>query len=227
MRTLAEFTKTTLIGGILIILPIYVSILLLLKALSGLLAAVKPITAGIPAAVEFKQLLAILVLVAICFIMGLIVRTGPGLRAKNAFEEAVLSKLPGYTLLRGLAGRIAGRADEPTFTPALVEIEEALVPALIIEELEDGSYTVLVPSVPTPMAGALVHPAKGASASSRCIVYDGSQGFHQVGHWRGRVRTSHATHERLATRQRAHASTTRPSGTGACSALTKLSDMTQ
>src|SRR4030095_11304648 len=71
----------------------------------------------------------------------------------------------GYTLLRGLAGRITGQADEPTFTPALVEIEEALVPALIIEELENGSYTVLVPSVPTPMAGALyilprerVHP---------------------------------------------------------------------
>jgi uncharacterized membrane protein len=165
MKTLAEFTKTTLIGGILIILPIYVAILLLLKALSGLLAAVKPIAAGIPAAVEFKQLLAIVVLVVICFITGLIVRTGPGLRAKNAFEGAVLSKLPGYTLLRGLAGRIAGTADEPTFTPALVEIEEALVPALIIEELEDGSYTVLVPSVPTPMAGALyilprerVHP---------------------------------------------------------------------
>ena len=108
MRALAEFTKTTLIGGILIVLPIYVAILLLLKALSGLLTVVKPITAGIPAAVEFKQLLAILVLVAICFIMGLIVRTGPGLRAKNAFEGAVLSKLPGYTLLRGLAGRIAG-----------------------------------------------------------------------------------------------------------------------
>ena len=155
MRTLAEFTKTTLIGGILIVLPIYVAILLLLKAFSGLLTLVKPITAGIPAAVEFRQLVAILALVAICSIMGLIVRTGPGLRAKNAFEGAVLSKLPGYTLLRGLAGRIAGQADEPTFTPALVEIEEALVPALIIEELEDGSYTVLVPSVPTPMAGAL------------------------------------------------------------------------
>ena len=40
-----------------------------------------------------------------------------------------------------------------------------MVPALIIEELADGSYTVFVPSVPTPMAGALyilpperVHP---------------------------------------------------------------------
>ena len=58
-----------------------------------------------------------------------------------------------------------GRADDPAFAPALVEIEEALVPALIVEEMDDGSYTVLVPSVPTPMAGAIyilprerVHP---------------------------------------------------------------------
>jgi uncharacterized membrane protein len=165
MKALIEFSKTTLIGGILIILPIYVSILLLAKAINGLLAVVGPITASLPVIVEFRQLAAILVLVAICFITGLLARTGPGARAKNAFEEAVLSKLPGYGLLRGLTGRIAGQADEPAFAPALVEIEEALVPALIIEELKDGSYTVLVPSVPTPMAGALyilprerVHP---------------------------------------------------------------------
>jgi uncharacterized membrane protein len=165
MRTLAEFMKTTLIGGILIVLPIYVSLLLLAKVASGLLALVKPITAAVPASVEFRQIFAILVLAVICFVAGLIARTGPGLRVKNAFEQAVLEKLPGYALVRGLAGRIAGRADEQAFAPALVEIEDALVPALIIEELVDGSYTVLVPSVPTPMAGALyilprerVHP---------------------------------------------------------------------
>ena len=165
MKTLAEFTKTTLIGGILIILPIYVSLLLLIKAGAGLLALLKPITAGIPASVEFRQVVAALALFVLCFIAGLVVRTGPGLRAKNVFEQAVLERLPGYTLLRGLTGRITGRADDRSFAPALVEIEEALVPALIIEELENGSYTVLVPSVPTPMAGALyilprrrVHP---------------------------------------------------------------------
>jgi uncharacterized membrane protein len=165
MRTVAEFTKTTLIGGLLIILPVYVSLLLLAKAVGGLLALVKPITAAIPTTIEFRQALAIVVLALICFIAGLIARTRPGVRAKNAVEHAVLEKLPGYTLLRGLAGRVTGQANEPTFAPALVEIEDALVPSLIIEELEDGSYTVLVPSVPTPMAGALyilpherVHP---------------------------------------------------------------------
>jgi uncharacterized membrane protein len=155
MKTLAEFTKTTLIGGVLIILPIYVAVLLLAKAVNGLLALLTPVTEQLPAAVQFRQITAILVLVAFCFVVGLVVRTGPGLRAKNAFEQAVLGKLPGYTFLRGLTRRLAGRGEERTLQPALVEIEEALVPALVVEELEDGSYTVLVPSAPTPMAGSI------------------------------------------------------------------------
>ena len=55
--------------------------------------------------------------------------------------------------------------EETVWKPALVEIEEALVPAFIIEEFEDGRFTVFVPSVPTPLAGAVyvltrerVHP---------------------------------------------------------------------
>ena len=67
--------------------------------------------------------------------------------------------------MRGLAKRLAGTSEEQTLQPALAEPEDALVPALIVEELEDGSYTVLVPSAPTPMAGSVyilprdrVHP---------------------------------------------------------------------
>jgi hypothetical protein len=60
MRTVGEFKKMTLIGGILIALPIYVSLLLLAKTVQALLAAVKPITAGIPGFTEFREILAIL-----------------------------------------------------------------------------------------------------------------------------------------------------------------------
>ena len=38
MKTLAEFTRTTLIGGLLVILPIYIAVLLLAKTVKGLLA---------------------------------------------------------------------------------------------------------------------------------------------------------------------------------------------
>ncbi|MFO1128653.1 MAG: hypothetical protein U1E66_09530 [Rhodospirillales bacterium] len=165
MRTLVEFIKTTLIGGLLVVLPLYLSLLLLAKTVGGLLALIKPVASHLPVTIELRQFVAILLLAVICFVIGLIVRTAPGRRAKGAFERSVMTKIPGYTFVRDLIGRITGRADDPALAPALVELEEALVPALIVEQLDNGWYTVLVPSVPTPMAGALyilpgerVHP---------------------------------------------------------------------
>ena len=101
MQAIAEFTKTTLIGGVLILLPIYLSVLLLLKALGGIVALVSPITQGLPEALPLREVIAMLLLVAACFACGIAVRTGPGLRAKNAFERTVLEKIPGYALIRG------------------------------------------------------------------------------------------------------------------------------
>lgn len=51
MRTLAEFTKTTLIGGVLIILPLYLAALLLAKTVKGMLALLSPVADQIPATV--------------------------------------------------------------------------------------------------------------------------------------------------------------------------------
>jgi uncharacterized membrane protein len=155
MRGIAEFAKTTLIGGILVMLPIYLSILLLLKAISGLMGLVSPITEGLPEALPFREVIAILVLIGACFICGIAVRTGPGLRAKNAIERSVLEKIPGYALIRGLAGKIIGGSDEQSFTVVLAEIEDALVPAFLIEDCGDGQCAIFVPSVPTPAAGAI------------------------------------------------------------------------
>ena len=88
-----------------------------------------------------------------------------GRAPRRRVEQALCERLPGYALIRSLTQRLAGQGDETAWKPALVEIEEALVPGFIIEEHEDGHYTVFVPSVPTPFAGAVyiltparVHP---------------------------------------------------------------------
>ena len=154
MQRLAEFTKTTLIGGVLVILPIYLSILLLAKTVKGLLALISPVTAQLPAELQFRQIIGILIVILFCFLAGIVVRTRPGLRAKNAIERNLLERIPGYALIRGLAARVAGKQEDETFAVALVELEDALVPAFVVEEHEDGSFTVFVPSVPTPAAGA-------------------------------------------------------------------------
>ena len=65
-----------------------------------------------------------------------------------------------------------------SFSVALVEIEEALVPAFLVEEHEDGSFTVFVPSSPTPTVGALyilpperVHPVNVSFAKAvKCLT---------------------------------------------------------
>lgn len=155
MKMIAEFARTTLIGGILVLLPVYLAVLLLLKALSSVMALVAPVTAAVPAAAQFREVIAILLILLACFVAGIVVRTGPGGRGIQQLQRRVLEKIPGYRLLRGLLGRLSGDETAEGFIPALVEIEDALVPALIVEELPDGQCVVLVPSVPTPVAGAL------------------------------------------------------------------------
>jgi len=160
MRSFAEFVKTTLIGGVLVLVPIYLITLLLLKAFAGVMGLVSPISQGLPQTLPLRELLAILILIAACFVCGIAVRTGPGLRAKNAFERTVLERIPGYALIRGLTGRIAGKSEEDTFAVVLAEIEDALVPAFLIEECDDEHFAIFVPSVPTPAAGSIYIIAK-------------------------------------------------------------------
>jgi uncharacterized membrane protein len=152
--------RTTLIGGVLIVLPIYVSILLLAKSLSIVVKLLSPVTAQIPATMQFRQLIAIALLIAFCFVAGIIVRTGLGLRVQRAVEQNLLNRIPGYALVRGLAARMAGREQDEMSAVALVEMGDGLVMAFVVERHDDGAYTVFVPSVPTPAAGAVFIVAK-------------------------------------------------------------------
>jgi uncharacterized membrane protein len=85
--------------------------------------------------------------------------------AREWIERTFFEKIPGYALIRSLTNQVAGDSRENVWKPALFESDEALIPAFIIEEFEDGRYTVFVPSIPTPFAGAVyildrkrVHP---------------------------------------------------------------------
>jgi uncharacterized membrane protein len=155
MKRLIEFIKTTIIGGLLVLLPIGLIALMLLKAISAAMAVVSPIAVQLPAGTRFANVIALALIVAGCFFAGLILRTVLGQRIKTLFERSVLERLPGYSLLRSLSRRVAGEEEGKTFAVALAVIEDALVPAFIVEEHADGRYTVFVPSVPTPAVGAL------------------------------------------------------------------------
>ena len=155
----------TLIAGILVVAPVYLGILLLLKALKSLGALLRPFAALLPDGLPGDQFLSLLLVLAFCYFVGLAIRTSRGRAVQQRLARSVFEKIPGYGLFRSLTRQVAGEGEGEAWKPALVEIEDALVPAFIVEQLTDGRYTVFVPSVPTPLAGAVyvlshdrVHP---------------------------------------------------------------------
>jgi uncharacterized membrane protein len=109
----------------------------------------------LPEWVPAEKVLSLLLALILCFLIGVAVRTPAGRVARERIEKSLFERIPGYALFRSLTQRMAGESQASVWQPALAEIEEALVPAFIIEELEDGRFTVFVPSVPTPFAGAV------------------------------------------------------------------------
>ena len=165
MKTAADFIRMTLVGGLLVVLPLWVSVLLLIKAIKSALLVLHPLAKLLPQSLVHPDVVAFCLLLLICFAVGLLIRTRLGQSFGAWLEKHFLGRIPGFSIVHGMIRQLAGAKDEQSFEPALVEIEEALVPAFIIEKHTDGQFTVFVSSSPTPMAGAIyilqperVHP---------------------------------------------------------------------
>ena len=165
VKKFCKFLFSSFLAGLLVLAPIYLAALLVLKAMKSLVALVKPIASMLPEWLPAERLLSLLLVLLICVLIGMVVRTAMGQTLWGWVDRSVLQKIPGYALLRSMTERLAGQSRDQTWKPVLAEIEEALVPAFIIEEIDDGRFTVFVPSVPTPLAGSIyiltpdrVHP---------------------------------------------------------------------
>ena len=146
---------TTLVNGALVVVPVYFAVLLLLRTMKAVDGLVRPIAVLLPKWLPAADILSLFLVLLICLVVGVLIRTAVGRDVRKRVEKTLFSRLPGYNLFQSLTHRIAGDSDEQAWQPALAEIEESLVPAFIVEELNDGRYTVFVPSIPTPFAGTV------------------------------------------------------------------------
>jgi len=165
MKKAIGFVSKAVLVGLLIVVPIYLAVLLLLKGMKSVMTLVQPFTHLLPDSVPAETILSLLLMLTICFLIGVAVRTQAGQAVRERIERTFFERIPGYALIRSLTHQVAGESRENVWKPALFESDEALIPAFIIEEFEDGRYTVFVPSIPTPFAGAVyildrkrVHP---------------------------------------------------------------------
>lgn len=163
MKALTSFFKTTLVGGLLFLIPLGV-ILLVLKHVMQIAAKVAaPIAAHIPvsqfAGVTAVTLVAALVLLLIAFLAGLMARTQLGRRMSSWFEESILGGLPQYRMAKSMAEGFAQIESGAGMHPVLVRVDDGWQLAYRLEELHGGWVTVFVPQAPTPMSGNFLYVA--------------------------------------------------------------------
>jgi uncharacterized membrane protein len=147
------FIKTTMLGGILVIAPAAAIVFILAKVGSLIRKILEPVADHLPTGIHFPYLVEIVSITGVCFLAGLLIRTATGRVVGGIVERHVFEKFPGYTLIKALMGRSVGGTVDQTAIPALAEMEDGLVPALIVERHEDGYVTVFVPSPPVPTVG--------------------------------------------------------------------------
>jgi uncharacterized membrane protein len=177
MKDIVGFIKTTLIGGAVVILPLVLIAILLQKALGTAHKALQPLASHLPGGPVLPDLLAAALVVLVCFVAGMIIRTAVGRRFRNALERRLYDRVPGYKLLKAVGGGTFSEGEKRAIQPAFVEIAGGLVPAFVMERHGDGRATVFVPSCPTPAVGTLyvlpaakVHPIDAPIAKfTNCI----------------------------------------------------------
>ena len=155
MNKFLSFVTTSFVGGILVVIPLWITILLTGGVISALRGALHPIGGWFSKDSAHPDLVAFLILLLLCFLSGAFIQTPLARSIGTMVDGRFLCAIPGYRLVRSLLARMTGAEHDQTWAVALVEFDDATVPGFVVEELPNGKYTVFVPSVPTPAAGAV------------------------------------------------------------------------
>lgn len=154
-----RFIKTTVLGGILFLVPIVVFLTIIGKALalSNLIAV--PLTERLfvesVGGLAVAHLLAAAILIAICFIAGLAAKTNAAKNLVTVLEKTVLEKIPAYELLKAKTQSVLTPEEIKTLRPAITSFDDSWQLAFEIERLADGKVVVFLPGSPDPWSGSL------------------------------------------------------------------------
>lgn len=159
MKRILQFLRTTLVGGLLFLVPIVVLLGVLGKALAVARKLVDPLAARLPVesviGLRTPALLAIGIIVSFCFLAGLLARTAPALRTVRKLESAVLSNLPGYKFFKGMGESLLGVEKEGAYPVVLVRFDDNSRIGFRVDQLENGLVAVFIPGAPNPQSGSV------------------------------------------------------------------------
>jgi uncharacterized membrane protein len=153
------FMRTTVLGGLLFLFPIVFVVAILGKALEVTNKLSAPLAGLLPidsiGGLAVVKLLALVILVLICFLAGLAARTPLAKQFVKSLETNVLGRIPAYTLLKSKAESVLRPEDIGGMCPVLGRFDDSWQLAFEIERMAGGKVVVFLPGAPDPWSGSV------------------------------------------------------------------------
>lgn len=169
------FLKTTLMGAVLVVVPVGIIGFALWQITSLFRSLLLPVVEKLPFDSAFMRYaviaMALLSVILLCYFTGVAVRTRWGAAMRGWVERGVLERIPGYSIVRTLVHQYLGHEGERQFRPVLVDLygSDSRAIGFEIEALGDGKVAVFLPSVPAATLGQVqlvpaerVHPLQAS-----------------------------------------------------------------
>ena len=157
MKAFLQFIRTTFVGGILFLVPIAALAIILGKALALAHKIGDPLAAHLPPEAGFglrmPLLLAVGVLIIFSFLAGIFARTVFAGKITHRLEATLLSKVPGYALLKSTGASMLGAEGVSAYPVVLVRFGESSQLGLRTDVLPNGRVVVFIPGTPDPQTG--------------------------------------------------------------------------
>ncbi len=166
MKRLGDFLRTTLMGGLLVVLPIALTFFLIRWIFNIVSRFIEPITKIIVEQTDTQRIvgdvLAISIIVLVFFLIGLFVKTRLGRYILCRLEKHILKVAPGYSLFKETLKQLIGQDKRPFSCVVLGRVfgNDTLMTGFVADEHMDGRMTVFFPSALNPTTGLLCHLKK-------------------------------------------------------------------
>lgn len=168
MSGLSHFVRQSFIGGLLVVLPITILLVVFRWVFTTIEKFIEPLSLPLAQQVDapevFIDLLVILMIMLGCFLIGTLTSTGLGRWLHTRFDSSLAKLAPGYNLVRDIIHQIFGDNANSPFKQgevARVRLFGAGVAtestAIITSRHDNDWYTVFVPTGPNPTSGLIYH----------------------------------------------------------------------
>ena len=156
-----NFIKTTIIGGLIFLVPVVIIIAVVGKALKIMMLVAEPIDRLIPietvGGIALANILALLAVVLCCFIAGIIAKSAAAKKAYRTLDSTLMA-IPGYAFIKGFTDSInSGEETAKSMQPVIVRFDDNAQIGFEVERLDNGQVVIYLPGAPNPWSGSVVY----------------------------------------------------------------------